>query len=358
MARPIQPAFILGSILALVVTACAADEPTPTVPRLPTPAGTAGADPEMTPESTPTPTAVDDRDEATDGAIELGDAWEPVDPAPIALTEVAGTVHRGEAWIAGGFLADGSPSAAVLVFDPDGGWREGPPLPAGVHHAVLVSTGEELRLLGGYLGPGFGQPTDQVLALRPGDTSWRQDPPLPEPRGAGAAAWDGERLVFAGGVGPNGVAADVFVLAEGRWALLGQLIEPREHFAAISDGAGTTWLLAGRRGPLATNTGRVERLRDDEIVLLDSVLTPRSGVGAAWVEGYGACLIGGEAPDGTLGEVECVSIDDELIALPPIQAPRHGLGVALLDDGLYALLGGEVPGLTVSDIGERLPLTR
>ena len=75
------------------------------------------------------------------------------------------------------------------------------------------------------------------------------DAPLPKPRGAGAAAWDGKRIVFAGGnVGspmgehkktgpsPNG---NVWALRPGgSWTRVdgGMLQQPRDHLAAATDG--------------------------------------------------------------------------------------------------------------------------
>jgi hypothetical protein len=287
-----------------------------------------------------------------------GDAWRRVADTPVALTEVAGAAHDGRMWIAGGYGPDGSASPAVLVYDPaDDAWADGPALPTGVHHAVLVSSGTELFLLGGFLGPGFDRPTDEVWVLDASAESWRPGPALPEPRGAGAAAWDGDRLVFAGGVGGGGVAADVYVLADGAWERLGGLDEPRQHLAAASDGDGRTWILGGRHSSLETNVGTVELISGSSIERLTAELTPRSGVGAFWIGSVGACLVGGEAPGGTLPDVECVTDERDVADLPHLTVARHGLGVALLEDGIYAAAGGEQPGLFVSPIVERLPLT-
>ena len=87
-----------------------------------------------------------------------------------------------------------------------------------------------------------------------------------------------------------------------------------------------------------------------------ATLTPRGGVAAfATPEGQ-ACLVGGEAPIGTLRLVECVDADGQIRGLPPLEVPRHGLGAVVLDGVAYVLLGGEEPGLFVSGVVETLAL--
>jgi len=92
------------------------------------------------------------------------EAWLADVPAPIALTEVAATAHRGAIWVAGGLDGAGHASDRVLVFDPvSRAWSDGPRLPRPIHHAALVSDGTGLFLLGGYTDDGFDRPTDLVV---------------------------------------------------------------------------------------------------------------------------------------------------------------------------------------------------
>lgn len=295
---------------------------------------------------------------APDASPVIGDAWEQLADAPAERTEVAAAAHGGRLWVVGGFAADGSASRSVLVMDPaDGRWSEATPLPEAVHHVALVSDGARLYVVGGFVGAGFERPTAAVWAMSEFE-GWEAGPPLPEPRAAGAAAWDGERIVYAGGVGPSGVTADVYALVGDDWEPLGVLGDARQHLAAATDGEGRTWFLGGRRSSLATNVGTVELLADAEVELLAAALTPRSGVGAFWIAGLGACLVGGETPDGTSALVECVNEAAQLTELPPLAVARHGLGVAVLGGGVYAVMGGEEPGLFVSAVLERLAAQR
>ena len=286
-------------------------------------------------------------------------SWSLGPEAPLALTEVAAAVHGGLVWIAGGLAADGRATDRVFVLDPEtGDWSDGPAVPETIHHAALVSDGQALWLLGGYVGDGFDRPTDAVRTLTPGpaDAAWRTAAPLPEPRSAGAAAWDGTRIVYAGGVGPGVVSELVFVGGAAGFEPVARLSEAREHLAAASDGAGRTWFLGGRRGGLEGNLGRVDLVEGETLTTVGDVPTPRGGVAAFHWPSLGPCLVGGESPDGTNPQVECIAADGTSTVLPSLAFPRHGLGAVVVDGIAYVLLGGPVPGLTASGTLELLSL--
>ena len=284
--------------------------------------------------------------------------WRPGPAARQPLTQVAAAAHDGRIWVVGGLDAGGGAVASVQVFDPaHGTWDTGPSLVEPIHHAALVSDGERLSLVGGF---GFdGQPRDRVwiLQLAGGDLAWAEDRPLPEPRAAGAAAWDGAgRIVYAGGVGPDGVSADVLVQEDHGWRQLGELSEAREHLAATSDGRGSVFVLGGRRGDLDTNQATVDVVSRAGVRRLGELPTRRGGVAAFFWPAVGACLVGGESPGGTHGEVECIDASGTLTTLPSLRQPRHGLGAAVLDGVAYSMLGGPEPGLFVADTVESLTL--
>jgi non-specific serine/threonine protein kinase len=286
-----------------------------------------------------------------------GTEWTERTEALIPLTEVAVAAHDGKIWVAGGLTADGKASTAVQIYDPaTNSWSEGPALPAGAHHAALVSAEDALWFLGGYKSDGFNEPSNEALSLLPDGDEWLPDEPLPQPRAAGAAAWDGARIVYAGGVGPDGLKGDVFVRGAEGWTTGGQLTLPREHLAATSDGAGNVFVMGGRRGGLDTNLARVDLVAGGQVEELVDLATPRGGVAAFWSPTTGACLVGGESPSGTNEEVECVSADGAIISQPPLTKSRHGLGAAVVEGVAYVLLGGPQPGLTVSGTVEALEL--
>jgi len=332
---------IAGSIvLGLLASACASPEARTTAP-----SGTGSTSPP--PGSTAAPAA---------SPIA---AWERGPDAPLALTEVAATVHDGRIWVAGGLLADGRAVDRVIVLDPStGAWTDGPALPDRVHHSSLVSDGTALWLLGGYVGNAFDRPTDAVWTLDPSseDAAWRPGPPLPQPRAAGAAAWDGARLVYGGGVGPGVLSELVYAGGPDGFEPVARLSLPREHLAAASDGAGRSWFLGGRAGGLEGNLARVDRLEGETLEAIGDLPTPRGGVAAFHWPAVGACLVGGESPDGTNPQVECLDDAGTVTSLPQLGEARHGLGAVVVDGRAYVLLGGREPGLTASNIVEELVL--
>src|SRR3990170_2456118 len=90
-------------------------------------------------------------------------AWTELPDAPLARLEMAVAAHNGRIWLAGGLSQLGEAVSEVEVFDPSSGeWSSGPALPTGIHHAALVSDGERLLLIGGYIGASFNTPTDIV----------------------------------------------------------------------------------------------------------------------------------------------------------------------------------------------------
>ena len=286
--------------------------------------------------------------------------WSTVAAAPIELTEVAVAVHNGRIWVAGGLRPDGTASVAVLVFDPvTGKWTTGPTLRAAVHHAALVSTPTGLVLVGGYVGDTMTVPTSAVRRLDDGAKAWVDGVPLPEARAAGGAAYDGKRIVYAGGVKSDGVASEVFAFAsgDGAWTPAGRLPTAREHLAVTTDGAGKTFVLGGRVGGLDKNLGIVDVIDGTgDVHTIGELPTARGGVGAFWWPELGACLAGGESPGGTNPQVECIAPDGTLSKLPDLRVARHGVGAGVIDDAAYVVLGGLQPGMFASDVTEKITL--
>jgi hypothetical protein len=278
--------------------------------------------------------------------------------APVPLLEIAVAERDGRIWVAGGLRTDGTASDEVFILDPAAGtWTTGPKLPEAVHHASMVSTPDGLVLVGGYVGNELSVATAAVRRLDDGATAWTDDPPLPDARAAGAAAFDGMRIVYAGGVKPGGIANEVFARAADRaWTVTGRLPVAREHLAAVSDGAGRTFVLGGRVGGLDKNLAIVDLIEGDTTTTIGELPTKRGGVAAYWSPMVGACLAGGESPAGANPEVECMTADGKVTRLPDLGVARHGIGAAVVDGAVYILLGGRQPGLATSDITETMPL--
>jgi N-acetylneuraminic acid mutarotase len=285
--------------------------------------------------------------------------WERQAGLPLPRSEVAAAVLGNEVAIAGGFTADGTPSAEVDAYSPaQDTWRRLPDLPAAVHHAMAAGSGRRLYVLGGY--GSTGQPRRAAFVLEAG--RWRALPPMPFPRAAAGAAIVSGRIVVPGGVvrvSGRRLARNalVFDLRTRRWSSITGPT-PREHLGVTSL-VGVVYAVAGRRFGLDTNLATLEswtpgakRWRS-----LPSVPSTRGGTGAASVVNR-IVSVGGEEPGGTIDEVYAYDVRARRWErLPDLPTPRHGVGVAALGGKTFVIAGGTEPGLSVSSANESLQLT-
>ena len=80
----------------------------------------------------------------------------------------------------------------------------------------------------------------------------------------------------------------------------------------------------------------------------------RGGTGAAFAKGL-IVSVGGEEPQGTIGEVYGYSVATKRWRrLADLPTPRHGVGVVSLAGRVFVIGGGTEPGLTVSGANESL----
>ena len=248
----------------------------------------------------------------------------------------------------------------MFVFDPAAGtWTSGPKLPEAVHHASMVSTPDGLVLVGGYVGDALSVATAAVRRLDDGATAWTDDAPLPDARAAGAAAFDGTRIVYAGGVKPGGVANEVF--APDRRRRVGRRSAACRSRASTSRRPRT--VPGGRSCSAGASAASTRNLAIVDLVEGDVGHDPRRAADASaaasaafWWPSLGACLAGGESPGGTNPQVECMAADGTLARLPDLGVARHGIGAAVVDGTAYVVLGGRTPGLSTSDITESIAL--
>ena len=332
--------MLRAAVVLVVLAACAAPAPS------------------VTPPEPASPPATGSRDIVRAAPSVAEAAWEVLEDAPFARLEMAVTAYAGRIWLAGGLSPLGEALAEVEVFDPaTGEWSEGPSLPTGVHHAALVSDGERLILIGGYIGADFSRPTDIVLVLADGASEWVAGPSLPDPRAAGGAAFDGSRVVYAGGFSPNDIHSDVFVLEGDAWERIGTMSSSRDHLAATSDGNGTVWLMGGRVGGLDSNLGdrgdrRRRRDRDG-----------RRAADAAWRRGRVLlrrpwCVPGRwRGAGGGVHRRRVRRRGRTVTTLPPLNQPHHGHGAAVVDGIAYVMLGGPEPTLSADSTVEAFTLT-
>jgi hypothetical protein len=287
----------------------------------------------------------------------------PAPPPPLVWTPVpdgfqenfsaAGVVeHNDELWVVGGVDGNGKRDD-VRIFDPQlGEWRDGPKLPEGVSHAPLASTGETLYLLGGLTTDDV--PLATVYRLDSPNGTWVADVPLPAPRLAGAAAWDGRRLVFAGGaeqMSPRLASAYIWALQSGKWEPIGMLQEAREHLAAVTNDEGTIWFVGGVDVGRALVVVDNVDLLNDNTVSDGSAFTPIQDAATIWTDETGICVFGGSTtlpnalPREPVKRVECQGGAEPAPTWPDLPDDRASAGAAVIDDTVYVVGGYSAKGV-------------
>jgi hypothetical protein len=268
--------------------------------------------------------------------------------------------QNSEVWVAGGQDVNGKRDE-VMVFNPQTKkWRAGPKLPKPITHAPLVSTGDKLYLLGGLTTEGNKSvPLATVYSL---DTKtggkWIEEAKLPAPRYGGAAAWDGKRLIFAGGTDtfeantPRPAAADIWELRSGKWESVGAGLQPgRDRLAAASDGKGSIWFVGGaelrppelRSAPAPRKTyADVEVLSGNKVSDSTPISTAVHSAAAVWTPDTGICVFGGN--DGTVlpnqtarpvAKVQCLEGTNP--RWPDMPEARQNAGAAVIDSTVYVV---------------------
>ncbi|MDG6105642.1 Hsp70 family protein [Dactylosporangium aurantiacum] len=273
-------------------------------------------------------------------------SWETLPKVPVvdkgvpAEIEGAGAAFfNGELYVIGGMTAANPRTqlTSVWIFNPgDGRWRPGPELQqATTQMAVVVTPGNQLKILGGYTGRGA---TANTYVLD-GDR-WSAGTPLPEPRLAGAAVHDGTTTIFAGGTGSDGRARDTIwkLNPDGTaWTqLTGRLQHPRTKLTAGTDGAGTAWFIGGNGD--GTTYADIDTVVQGEVKPPSLRLPqPREAPSAVVLEGYGLCVLGGH--DGERMYQWWCDKDGVADRLPALAVPRAGMAVTTTGNTVYAVGG-------------------
>jgi N-acetylneuraminic acid mutarotase len=267
--------------------------------------------------------------------------WKSIAKLPVQLEGAAVAAYQGKLWVAGVLLppngSDRPKSSATYVYDPGANaWSTGPALPRPISHAAMVATNHGLYFMGGWIETGG---SDQVLRLDQNASTWAPDTKMPGTRVGGAAAWDGSRIVYAGGTRPDqSPGTEVWAFQDAKWTKIGDLKQGRQKLAATSDGAGRVWLLSGGDQVTHKKWGLVETVSGDQIVEQSSTAPAVDGGAAIRLNGATCQLGGREAGQGPFVGWWC---DQAGVAdtLPKLDPPRAGLGIAQIDKTVYVVGG-------------------
>jgi N-acetylneuraminic acid mutarotase len=274
----------------------------------------------------------------------------------VAVDTPGTAVYHGSLWVIGGLSASpGKALNVVRIYDPkDNTWRPGPRLPVALDHAPAATDGNHLYVVGGWTGKGGSRPPrDQVYRLDgPDDPRWDPVAPLPEPRAAGALAWDGSRLVFAGGVGTEGRAArsEVWAFEDEKWALIGNLQQAREHLAVATDGRGRVWFLGGEDHPREELLDSVDLVHGQTVEPVTSFPIPKvRAAGAVWLgPTLGVCLLGGQTTQPPIWATDRIQCQGKTPRLPNLPSAQAGFGAVVLDGAVYIVGGFNRRGVELS----------
>jgi non-specific serine/threonine protein kinase len=286
-----------------------------------------------------------------------GPQWRRAAAAPSERTEVAAAAAGDDIVVVGGFLGSGFTVPSVEILDTKAGtWREGPDLPEAVNHAMAATVNGAVHVFGGYLA----SQTPSASAFRLDGDRWVRLAPMPAGRAAGTAAAVDGTVYVAGGIGPGGLAEEMFVYdaAADRWSTAPGPPTRREHLGGAAFG-GIFYTVGGRASGVAGILSAFEAYDPGkgEWSRLPDLPTPRGGLAASATCNGLVVAVGGEAR-ATFPEAEAFNTRTrKWFALPPLPTPRHGLGVVGVGPTLYTLSGGPRPGLHVSAATEAIDLS-
>ncbi len=182
-------------------------------------------------------------------------AWDPYGaPNPIHRAEYPGAVVGDRFFVFGGFTGtELAASYRVDVYDPAADrWDSAADLPTNVTHNMTAVVGDDVWLVGGYVGDNPGVVTAETWILDTRAETWRTGPPLPSARAGGALVKHGDRLHYFGGfVDRQNVSGDHWALdlsdGDARWEPRAALPEPRGHLSGASLG-GLVYGIGGQFG--------------------------------------------------------------------------------------------------------------
>src|SRR5829696_8676958 len=157
--------------------------------------------------------------------------WTPLADAPTARQEVSYVALGGQLYLAAGN------DLSQQRYDPTTDkWTAVAALPAdftSIDHVQGVAVGGKIAYIGGLKSWELPFPViDTVSLYNPATNSFTPGTDMPSPRGAGGViAWHG-KVIYAGGLGPNGAVkrVDMYDPVTNKWTQLKDMPRAREHF--------------------------------------------------------------------------------------------------------------------------------
>jgi N-acetylneuraminic acid mutarotase len=284
-------------------------------------------------------------------------------------------VHRGRIYLAGGLTPDipGAPlglSDRLYVYDPaTDRWTQGPSLPEPRHHPYLVSSGDRLFSIGGFVETqgGIWHGSTDILMLEEGQGRWVEVADLLHPQSETVAAYIEGKIYLASGRRPGGQGnavwndqvdiASVQVFDPVTYAVTAGPSAPSARNSAAGAVIDGRFYVVGGRTVTGGNQSATEVF--DPATSSWRTLSPmpnaQGGTAAAAIGGR-LYVFGGEffGPGGSGVYEEVWVYDperDSWAAGAPMPEPRHGLGAVTIDDVIYVVAGAlQASGSGTSDL--------
>lgn len=294
-------------------------------------------------------------------------SWEVRADIPYRVQEIYPALHRGRIYLAGGLSPDVrgggiGVSDRLYIYDPSTDqWSEGPSLPEPRHHPYLVSTGEELFALGGFVARegDIWHASTGILLLDEDAGEWKKVADLQHPQSETVAAFIDGRIYLAGGRMPTGSRNSA-------WSDQGdidrvQVFDPMTRTVTAGPSAPTArnsaagavidgkLYIAGGRTVSGGNQSTTEVF--DPATGRWETLSPmplgQGGNAAAAVDGK-LYVFGGEffGSNGSGVFKEAWVYDpavDSWVPVEPMPVPRHGLGAVAIGSEIYVIGGATQP---------------
>lgn len=302
--------------------------------------------------------------------------WRTAATLPIRTQEIYPTVHAGALVVAGGIarrLALPYFSDRCFSYNPrEDTWSEIATLPEALHHAALVSTGEDLVLVGGFNGGYTHIWRMRAEVYRLSEEGWVADGALPAPQAEGVLSLSPNRDIhLVSGQSPEGEdngkrsdhteVVDHHVRRAGstQWERLAPI--PTARNSATGGWLGDQLIVTGGRTAEGNlNPTEIYDLIEDRWRDAAPLPLPQAGTASVVVED-GIIVFGGEifVPESAVyPNVWRYSYkNDAWTALPDMPTPRHGLGAGKIGEEIFVVGGATEPGGSgTSDANEVLVL--
>ena len=170
----------------------------------------------------------------------LACSWSNLSSSSIERLESQTATIDGKLYVLAGFVAGLKVTPVTEIYDPENdAWSIGAPMPIAVTHMALAIDGDDIWIIGGFVGDNGGPATNKVQIYNTTTDTWREGPELPNARSSGAAAVSNGRIHFFGGLvnrnndAGNHYFVDLSDLASG-WQTAANLPNARNHLSAAT----------------------------------------------------------------------------------------------------------------------------